>query len=57
MLSFFILEKFIKYSEKELKKDSATSPNPQPQDLQSFILNMETAFADYLTGDCLRRVK
>ncbi|RIA83584.1 hypothetical protein C1645_785985 [Glomus cerebriforme] len=49
-----LMEKFTKYAEKVLKKDSETSPIPQIQDLQSFILDMETTFADYLTGDCLR---
>ncbi len=49
-----MLDIFIEYAEKEHPKGSATSPNPQPQHLQNFVLDMENVFADYLTNDGLR---
>ncbi|CAI2192880.1 1451_t:CDS:10, partial [Funneliformis geosporum] len=45
------MNKFVNYAENELKKDSATLPN---RNLQTFILDLETVFADYLTNDCLK---
>lgn len=47
-------EKFTKYAENELKKESSTSSNSQVHELQSYILDMEATFSDYLTGDCFR---
>lgn len=53
-MSLLYSEKFTKYAEKELKKESSTSVNSQIHELQSYILDMEASFTDYLTGDCLR---
>ncbi|POG78002.1 hypothetical protein GLOIN_2v1541000 [Rhizophagus irregularis DAOM 181602=DAOM 197198] len=49
-----LMEKFTKYAENELKKESSTSSNSQVHELQSYILEMEATFSDYLTGDCFR---
>ncbi|GBB92397.1 hypothetical protein RclHR1_00200030 [Rhizophagus clarus] len=49
-----MMENFTKYAEKELEKGSSTSANSQIHELQSYILDMEASFTDYLTGDCLR---
>ncbi|CAG8674102.1 9994_t:CDS:10 [Funneliformis caledonium] len=49
-----LMDKFVKYADNELKKDSATLPNSQLRNLQTFILDLETVYADYLTNDCLK---